>query len=173
MSVDNTLPLSRKILTFLQPHIVELVHVYDTPSPRLILEYLPLGNLGYQNAKQRLSEREALTSLVQGLSALGYLHKAGIVHRGIKPANMHLKSRDPWHLKLADFGLSKTDTSLRTVCGTYIYTAVEVFECSKYTSACDIWSLGVVIFEFVYGLPLHNGIEKGTSWCKKDHTHAP
>lgn len=91
------------------PHIVELIRVLEMPSPRLILEYLPLGNLDDQNRKQRISEYENLRILRQGLNALNCLHEEGIVHRDIKPENILVQSRDrfSFHIKLSDFGLSK------------------------------------------------------------------
>lgn len=140
-----------------------------TPPPRLILEYLPLGNLDDQDRKQRISEYETLTILRQGLNALNCLHEEGIVRRDIKPENILVQWRDRFHfhIKLSDFGLSKAEGTLKTAVGTYVYAAAEVFESSEYTNACDIWSLGVVIFQYGYDLPSNNGEEKGRRWCKK------
>lgn len=140
----------------------------ETPSPRLILEYLPLGNLEDQNRKQRISERESLIILRQGLNALNCLHEEGIVHRDIKPENILVETRDrvSFHIKLSDFGLSKADGTLKTAVGTYIYAAAEVFESSNYSSACDIWSLGVVVFQYGYSLPPNSGQERGRRWCQ-------
>jgi serine/threonine protein kinase len=100
-------------------------------------------------------------TLLQGSSALEYLHRQRVVHRDIKPENILVQSRAPWHIKLADFGLSKAGESLYTFCGTPLYAAPEVIalqsqsrsQRQSYTAAVDIWSLGVVILAYGYGLP--------------------
>jgi serine/threonine protein kinase len=97
-----------------------------------------------------------------------------IVHRDIKPQNILVQSRDPLHIKLADFGLSKASDDLSTLCGTHTYLAPEIAlyyqsssaQAVKYKNAVDIWSLGVVIFEYACGLP-DPGSSMGLPWCEK------
>jgi serine/threonine protein kinase len=143
----------------------------------LILEYLPLGNLEDQRIKRPFSRNETLTILQQSLSTLKYLHgrKPPIVHRDIKPENILVQSRDPLHIKFADFGLAKASSYLKTICGTGTYLAPEIAKyCGlsknvpqeKYTEEVDIWSLGVVILKYAYGLP-HPGEGGGILWCEK------
>lgn len=82
-------------------------------------------------------------------------------------------SRDPLHIKLADFGLSKANNYLATVCGTPTYLAPELAqfidfpyqEGFRYNSAVDIWALGVVVYEYAYGLP-RCLMRSGLSWCQ-------
>ena len=107
-----------------------------------------------------------MTVLCQGLSALKDLHgrKDPIVHRDIKPANILLQCRNPLYIKLADFGLSRAQVDLTTMCGTPIYLAPEVWGGKKYTPVVDIWSLGVVAFEGAYDLPAYDGY-RGRTWC--------
>ena len=117
-----------------------------------------------------------MTILHQSLLALTYLHeqKPSIVHREIKPQNILVQSRDPLQVKLADFGLSKAGDYLSTLCGTHTYLAPEIAryygsnrpEGVKYGNAVDIWSLGVVIFEYAYDLP-HPGSGAGLPWCEE------
>ena len=107
--------------------------------------------------------------LCQGLSALQDLHgrKDPIVHRDIKPANILLQCRDPLYIKLADFGLSRAQVDLTTMCGSPVYLAPEVWRGKKYTPVVDIWSLGVVAFECAYDLPENDDDEyRGTDWCE-------
>ena len=108
-----------------------------------------------------------MTVLCQGLSALQDLHERRdpIVHRDIKPANILLQSRDPLHIKLADFGLSRAKDDLTTMCGTAMYLAPEVWRGKKYTPVVDIWSFGVVAFECAYDLPDHDEY-RGRDWCQ-------
>ncbi|CZR65638.1 uncharacterized protein PAC_15538 [Phialocephala subalpina] len=144
-------------------HVVSLIESTLTPSPRLVLEYVPFGTL----EGLELSLEESMTVLCQGLSALADLHerKVPIVHRDIKPGNILLFSRDPLHIKFTDFGLSKASNDLKTFCGTQLYLAPEVYAGNSYTPAVDIWSLGMVAFECACGLPNHRGY-RGRDWCE-------
>jgi hypothetical protein len=139
--------------------------------PRLILECVPLGTLEDQHDESPISVEEAFEVLCQGLSALRYLHEREdpIVHRDIKPSNILVQSRLPTlHIKLSDFGLSRASPSyLRTYCGTPLYTAPEVFARENYDAGVDVWSLGMVVFQYAHGLPDpgSRGFE-GTTWTE-------
>ncbi len=76
-----------------------------------------------------------------------------------------MKRRDKTGIcvKLADFGLTKESSDLKTICGTKRYLAPEVYEGTVYTAAVDIWALGVVVLERLSGL-LHSEVE-GAAWC--------
>lgn len=117
------------------------------------MEYLPLGNLQEQHRVSPITIEETVTLLSQGLEALDYLNSIDLAHRDIKPANILVQSRQPFSIKLADFGLAKDISALLTRCGSYLYAAPEVFRGDPYTANVDVWSLGVVIFQYGYGLP--------------------
>ena len=137
----------------------------------MILEYLPLGNLENQHKQQSITDQESLIILCQSLDALTSVHENGIVHRDIKPENILVRSRNPFHVKLSDFGLSKATADLQTFCGTHLYAAPKIYERHRtiyYTKACDIWSLGVVVFKYGFGpLPDINKTGIRLPWCKK------
>ena len=139
--------------------------------PQLILEYLPLGNLEDQHNQQSITDQESLTILCQCLDALTSVHEDGIVHRDIKPENILVRSRSPLHIKLSDFGLSKATADLQTFCGTHLYAAPEIYvkhRTTYYTKACDIWSLGVVVFKYGFGpLPDIKKTGTGLPWCRE------
>ena len=125
-------------------------------SKEHIVQYLPLGNIVDQDRHTPIVEDEVITLLYQALSALEYLHSDAVetvAHRDVKPANILVLSRVPFSIKLADFGLAKDSSNLNTFCGTTVYTAPEIYEDECYTTAVDMWSLGVVVYEYVYGLP--------------------
>lgn len=74
------------------------------------------------------------------------VNEQGYMHRDIKPSNILVDNHG--HLLLSDFGLvCKFNTPKRSAVGTIYYMAPEVIEHKYYDSACDIWSLGLVLFE--------------------------
>lgn len=113
--------------------------------------------------------------LYQCLDALTSIHNLDITHRDLKPENILVQARDPLHIKLADFGISKATRDLATRTGTPLYMAPELWTTHKtdfYTNACDIWSLGVVIFQYAYGPLLDSETREGLKWCKEIVSHA-
>lgn len=116
------------------------------------MEYLPLGNLAEHIP---ITEWETVTLLCQGLGALDYLHSRKIVHRDLKPENILVQCRDPANfcIKIADFGLARDDSFLKTFCGTRSYAAPEIWQNRPYTCKVDIWSLGLIAFKCTYRLP--------------------
>ena len=130
----------------------------------MIMEYVQLGSLAEQAKQKPISNTEIFLTLRQLLHALAWLHDNSIVHRDIKPENVLIRSRDPWHSVLADFGLSQDAPFLKTFCGSLLYCAPEIyalkFRKSLYTSAIDIWSLGLLVYIYVYGLPFREVKDK-------------
>lgn len=91
------------------------------------------------------------------LSAVAFLHSKSICHRDLKLENWVLESgKDVWSpLKLIDFGLSTHFTHgqrLSRVVGSSYYVAPEVLK-KSYTEACDLWSLGVIVYMLLSGAP--------------------
>lgn len=137
---------------------------------------MPLGNLEDEHGNSPFSYEECTSILFQSASALKYLHerREPVAHRDLKPQNILVQYRAPdgsggLCIKLSDFGLAKIGDSLKTGCGSETYCPPEIFErgsSQRYTRAVDIWSLGVVILRFAYGLP-HPGSGVGMSWCER------
>lgn len=80
------------------------------------------------------------------------MHKKNVIHRDIKPENLLVGLRG--ELKIADFGWSVHARSRRkTLCGTLDYLPPEMIERKHHDKAVDLWSLGVLVYEFLVGRP--------------------
>lgn len=84
--------------------------------------------------------------------------RKGVVHRDLKPENILVERNPLFKVIIADFGMAKaaTDTALmRTFCGTLKYAAPEVFSGLSFGHGplVDIFSLGVMVYEWIYALP--------------------
>lgn len=151
----------------LQKHIVDFVDmIKDDEGLVLIMKYMPLGNLKEVHEQARLSREEICLTLRQALLAMEYLHhEKEITHRDIKPENILVRSRSPEFLiKLCDFGLSTEKTDQVAFCGTLLYTAPELHKGQGYTSAVDIWAIGVVILQLIRNLPNSQKVPS-EEWC--------
>lgn len=144
-----------------------------------MIEYLPLGNLEDQHKVKPITKQDAVTLLYQLILVLEYLHSPkyhqdskAVVHRDIKPRNILIESRYPFSCKLADFGCANDADVFQTFCGTRLYAAPEIIRGkSSYTTAVDIWSLGIVVFQYAYGLPKQSG-ESVQELAKRIHDSA-
>ncbi|KAL9015207.1 MAG: hypothetical protein Q9173_000177 [Seirophora scorigena] len=133
--------------------LVKFVTFLEEDKPLLVMEYHPLGNLSTQNRQNGITGDDCAHLLHQGLQALKYLHSESVTHRDVSPGNILVHSRTPFTVKLCDFGLAKEGSVMHTQCGTYLYAAKEVFE-GNYKNKIDLWSLGVVVMEYLFGLPV-------------------
>jgi serine/threonine protein kinase len=81
--------------------------------------------------------------------AITHLHHKGIIYRDLKPENVIL-DKEGYPL-LIDFGIAKISRTSTTFCGTCEYMAPEVVLGDKYDKSADLWSLGVLLYEFIEG----------------------
>ena len=86
------------------------------------------------------------------LLGLNHIHKLGVVHRDLKPENIMIDEEgDP---KIIDFGLSRDmgakGTDTRRV-GSQYFMAPEIFQGYPQSSACDIWSVGIILYMMLSG----------------------
>lgn len=145
------------------PHVARLMDVYESDDYlHLVMECMEGGELFDRvTALKRFSERDAADAMWQMLLALNYIHGHGIVHRDLKLENFLYEKKDGNHLKLIDFGFSKMwdpNIKMHVSCGTLSYVAPEVLE-KSYTSQCDLWSLGVIVFILLAGYMPFSGKE--------------
>ncbi|KAJ6007376.1 kinase-like protein [Penicillium herquei] len=139
------------------PNVLRLFgHFHDKKRIFLILEYAGKGEL-YKHLQKadRFPEWKAAQYIAQMASALQYLHRKHVIHRDIKPENILVGIHG--ELKMSDFGWSVHAPSGRrlTQCGTLDYLPPEMVDpkrCDKpYDEKVDLWSLGVLMYEFLVG----------------------
>jgi calcium-dependent protein kinase len=146
------------------PHVARLVDVYESETHlNLVMECMEGGELFERlTARKRFTEKDAAKAVYQMLLAVNYLHGKGIVHRDLKLENFLYEREDSDHLKLIDFGFShiwEPNTKMALSCGTLAYVAPEVLK-KSYTSQCDLWSLGVILFILLAGYMPFSGAER-------------
>ncbi|XP_058104694.1 serine/threonine-protein kinase Aurora-3 [Magnolia sinica] len=126
---------------------------HDEDRIFLILEYAARGELFKELRKSEyLSERRAATYIASLAKALAYCHEKHVIHRDIKPENLLLDLEG--RLKIADFGWSvQSRTKRHTMCGTLDYLAPEMVTNKAHDYTVDNWTLGILLFEFLYGAP--------------------
>ncbi|KAK4777407.1 hypothetical protein SAY87_017594 [Trapa incisa] len=124
------------------------------PRLSLITEYMEMGSLYYlihlSGQKKKLSWKRRLKMLRDICRGLMCIHRMNIVHRDLKSANCLVNKH--WTVKICDFGLSRimTDSDMKdsSAAGTPEWMAPELIRNEPFTEKCDIFSLGVIMWEF-------------------------
>lgn len=146
------------------PNIVNTLDVYkdtDCDYIYIIMECCAF-DLNHYLTKIRkntpISEERAKNYFKQLAEAFKYLRDRNIVHRDLKPHNL-LLTENARYIKIADFGFARSlhrNDLAQTLCGSPLYMAPEVLSKNDYTIKADIWSLGVILFEILFGYhPYH------------------
>ncbi|MBN3276409.1 KS6A3 kinase, partial [Polyodon spathula] len=141
------------------PNIITLKDVYDDGKVvYLVTELMKGGELLDKILRQKFfSEREASAVLYTISKTVEYLHMQGVVHRDLKPSNILYmdESGNPESIRICDFGFAKQlraeNGLLMTPCYTANFVAPEVLKKQGYDAACDIWSLGVLLYTMITG----------------------
>jgi protein kinase A len=124
-----------------------------------VFEYLQGGDLArHLRLERSFSIDVCRFYLAEIIEALSHLHSRNFIFRALKPENLVLDSQG--HIRLVDFGMSKRlgdGERTFTVSGTPDYLAPEVILKIGHGEEADIWTLGVVLFEFLTGRPPFSG----------------
>ncbi len=140
------------------PHVVAVFDlVSDGDEQWLVMEYVPSTTLA-QLVRQSgpLSPDAAANVLRQAADALAAAHRAGIVHRDVKPSNILVTPHG--QVKLSDFGIARasadaTLTQTGMVTGSPAYLSPEVAMGRPATPASDVWALGATLYHALTGQP--------------------
>ncbi|XP_070619093.1 serine/threonine-protein kinase ULK3 [Erythrolamprus reginae] len=157
-SVENLLTEIEILKNLHHPHIVELKDFqWDKEYIYLIMEYCAGGDLSrFIRSRRILPEKVACIFLQQLACALKFLHDKNISHLDLKPQNILLSSLEKPHLKLADFGfaqhMSPRDEK-HVLRGSPLYMAPEMVCSRQYDARVDLWSVGVILYEALFGRP--------------------
>ncbi|MGI9094719.1 MAG: protein kinase domain-containing protein [Thermoleophilaceae bacterium] len=143
------------------PNLVSVYDVVtDTESVLIVMEYVEGKTLKEAIAEGPLDRATAISVIGGVAGALDHAHKAGIVHRDVKPANILI--REDGVAKLADLGIATAAentriTSSGIVLGTAVYMAPEQLEGERPGPAADIYSLAAVAYEALSGKRARDG----------------
>jgi len=138
------------------PNIVSVFDVLEEGGEILIvMEYLEGKTLKDVLGEGRLGTEQSLEILKQLLSAITYAHQNKVAHLDLSPHNIFLTDSGP--LKVLDFGISRNidDTSEQTITkdisGKLGYLPPEIFARGRFSTASDVWSIGVIAWEMSVG----------------------
>ena len=134
-----------------------IVDVYDVDQDRghwfIVMELIEGMTLKqYIQKKGRLSSTECVGISMQAADALYTAHRAGIIHRDIKPDNIIITTNG--NVKISDFGIARmqsSDTMTVDACGSVYYSSPEQVRGGYSDQRTDIYSLGVTMYEMCTG----------------------
>ncbi|MBI3374634.1 MAG: serine/threonine protein kinase [Betaproteobacteria bacterium] len=125
----------------------------------IVMEFIKGKELkSFFDANDRFETKEAVRIMCELCDALNFAHEAGIIHRDIKPANVMIDTEG--RVKLADFGVARiTDadtgenerTQVGTMIGTPAYMSPEQITGGEVDRRTDIFSAGIILYQFLTG----------------------
>ncbi|XP_061670730.1 ribosomal protein S6 kinase alpha-2 isoform X2 [Syngnathoides biaculeatus] len=150
------------------PNINTLKDVFDDGHCVYLVQNLLRGGelLDKVLTTPNFIEKDASDIICTLTKTVEYLHSQGVVHRDLKPSNIRYSDDRglPECLRICDFGFAKQlraeNGLLMTPCYTATFMAPEVLKKQGYDAACDIWSLGILLYTMIAGFsPFANSSE--------------
>ena len=164
------------------PHVTAVYECAREPAKDVVFQVMELlQGEDLQSTLDRVGALDPVVALriaVQASAGLAAAHRAGVVHRDIKPDNIFLSQNDEGVVvvKLLDFGIAKirqskdgipgmtvplnSMTSSGEMLGTPLYMAPEQFEDAKHVDArADVYSMGVTLYALLAGAPPHASLK--------------
>uniref|UniRef100_A0A669D275 non-specific serine/threonine protein kinase n=1 Tax=Oreochromis niloticus TaxID=8128 RepID=A0A669D275_ORENI len=142
------------------PNIITLKDVFDDGQCVYLVQELLRGDELLDKALMHtnFTERDASDIICALTKTVEYLHSQGVVHRDLKPSNIRYADDSglPECIRICDFGFAKQlraeNGLLMTPCYTATFMAPEVHQQKQgYDAACDIWSLGILLYTMIAG----------------------
>ncbi len=143
----------------------DIVAIYDWGQEQgtyfIVMEYVAGHTLrDLLRLEGSLSPQRSANIAAEIASALDYAHRAGVVHRDVKPGNVLINSDGV--AKVTDFGIARADTSealtqTGSVMGTATYFSPEQAQGYSVDGRSDVYSLGIVLYEMLCGAPPFRG----------------
>ncbi|TDD51391.1 serine/threonine-protein kinase [Saccharopolyspora elongata] len=153
---ERALREARAIAVLSHPNVVTLYDVArEDGEPFVVMELVPSQSLAAILSKHGALDDHQLAVIADGVAAgLEAAHRAGIVHRDVKPGNVLIG--DDGRIKVSDFGISRniaehTLTSTGILLGTPAFIAPEVAAGQGVTAVADLWGLGATMFAAAEG----------------------
>lgn len=144
------------------PSIVTIFDVGETNNRSfIVMEYVKGKTLkSLIQERGAIEKQEAVFIMTQILEGIVVAHKAGVIHRDIKPQNILIKADGT--VKITDFGIATTEGAVQltqhdSVMGSVHYMAPESARGEQATVQSDIYSLGIVFYEMLTGDVPHKG----------------
>ena len=154
--IDDAVNEIRIMASFTSPFIISFYEAFvDKKKLYIVTEYAQLGDLcslilRRKRKNRPLKEEQIWQYLLELLEGLRVLHSCGVVHRDLKSANILLSAPDL--VKIGDLGIStvlRTRQLAKTQIGTPLYLAPEIWKNKPYDQKCDMWSLGILLYEMM------------------------
>ncbi|CAD7084987.1 unnamed protein product [Hermetia illucens] len=155
-ATDNLVTEIRLLKNLSHKHIVGLTDFFwDEKFIYIVLEYCNAGNLStYIRQRNVLPEATCKYFLRQLAAAVQYMRSNDISHFDLKPQNLLLTRTPNVVLKVADFGFAEhleLGESNYTLKGSPLYMAPEIVLKRNYDARADLWSIGVILYECLFG----------------------
>ncbi|KAJ4473748.1 kinase-like domain-containing protein [Lentinula aciculospora] len=152
-AVANVIQERRLLEEVDHPFIVNLRYAFqDDENCFFVLDLMLGGDLRFHLERLGSLQEDVVKFYVAQLSsAIEFLHEIGIMHRDIKPDNILLDERGNAHLTDFNIAVHFSERKLNGVAGSMAYMAPEILAKRGYTCHIDWWSLGVCVYELIFG----------------------
>ncbi|XP_015175805.1 PREDICTED: serine/threonine-protein kinase ULK3 [Polistes dominula] len=156
-TIEKIVETSNKLKSLNHENIVQLKDFFiNGPRMYFVMEYCDGGSI----SNYQMSLLVCQQIMRQLASALQYLHSHNIFHMNLKPKNLLILSK-PLTLKIGDYGfaqhLSHNEYKLH-IHGSPLYKAPEILLDEKFDNRIDLWSIGIIMYEWIFNKPPFFGL---------------
>ena len=148
-----------KLKNLTHPHIAQLLEVNSQGQYYYLVTEYPKGPSLEQVLKNgALPQETAMKTAEQIAGALAYAHSKGVIHRDVKPRNIHFSDNNLTNALLTDFGIAQLFdnielTTENSIVSSPAYISPEIAQGQPSDERTDVYSLGIVLYEMLTGKP--------------------